>query len=183
MRRAGLQFDRSQIQTLTGIVQEKPTPSRFLMETTLHSLARMGATDALPAVDALIQGGGGTGGNDAVDPNVVNAARAARARSVAEAAYPDAGAAGQMQAKLARFYAELGETPASLNAAMLAYMNGPAKNVGPGISPKYPVELYALRELADMAYSSPQRNFTSALPGMVDVDFALDATGHSSSYV
>lgn len=173
-RRAGLRSDRTQIPALIAIVQEKPSPNRFVMETALHSLAQLGATDALPAIDALLENGRNADSDVATDPNVINAAKAARAHLVAEdAASPETNAVGQTQAKLTRFYSELGETPAELNEAILAYTNGPAKDIRPDSAPKYPVELYAMRELADMAYHSPQRDFV-ALAGVAQVDFQLD---------
>ena len=174
-RQAGLRADRTHVPDLIAILQEKPTPTRFLMETTLHSLAQLGATDALPALNALTQSGKGQDGKGLVEPNVVNAARAARARLVAEAAAgPDTGSPVQAQAKLDHFYSELGETPTDLNAALQAYTKEAAKPGGADIAPKYPVELYAVRQLADIAYRSAYKGFTN-LPGMSQVNFALDA--------
>ena len=174
-RQAGLRADRTRIPDLIAILQEKPTPTRFLMETTLLSLAQLGATDALPALNALTQSGKGQDGKDQVEPNVVHAAIAGHARLIAEAAAgPDTGSPVQAQAKLVRFFSELGETPADLNAALLAYTKEAAKASGADVAPKYPVELYAVRQLADMAYRSRFQGFTK-LPGMAEVNFALDA--------
>lgn len=74
-RQVGLQNERTHIATLTAIVQEQPLPSRFLMEATLFSLAQLGATEALPAIDALIQQDQGKDQNKGkTDPNIVHAA-------------------------------------------------------------------------------------------------------------
>ena len=170
-RQAGLRADRTRIPDLIAILQEKPTPTRFLMETTLLSLAQLGATDALPALNALTQSGKGQDGKDLVEPNVVHAAIAARARLIAEAAAgPDTGSLAQAKVKLNRFYSELGETPVDLNAALRVY---PLAQKAFDVPPRNPVELYAMRQLADMAYRSAYRGFTS-LPRMLQVNFVLD---------
>lgn len=169
-RQAGLRADRARIPALVAILQEKPTPTRFLMETTLLSVAQLGATDALPAINALAQGAKDQDGKDLVEPDVVSAARA---RLIAEAAAgPDTGTPAQAQAKLGRFYQELGETPAALNAVMRGYEAAQPKAAD--LPPRNPVEFYAIRQLADMAYRSAYRGFAQ-LPGVSQVDFALDA--------
>ena len=173
-RQAALQADRTRIPGLIAILQEKPTPTRFLAETTLLSVAQLGATDALPAINALIQSGNDKNGRAIVEPNVVHAAIAARARLIAEADdSPDTGAPAQAQAKLNRFYTVLEETPTQINAGLLAYSSAAAKPTGADVGPQYPVELYAVRMLADMAYRSAFKGFVS-LPGMTSINFDLD---------
>lgn len=165
-RQAGLRSDRTRTLDLIAILQEKPTPTWFLMETTLHSLAQLGANDALPAINVLTKNSKGL-----VEPNVVHAAIAARARLIAEAAAgPDTGSLAQAKVKLNRFYSELGETPVDLNAALRVY---PLAQKAFDVPPRNPVELYAMRQLADMAYRSAYRGFTS-LPRMLQVNFVLD---------
>ncbi len=165
-RRAGLQQDRTQIPDMVALLHRAPAPDRFLMDTTLHSLAQMGAVDALPSMNDLIQ--------SSADINVSNYAKAARSRLLAESeagSEPDNDI--QAQAKLERFYKELGETPDDINAGVTTYLKNLKVRVGPGVAPKFPAELYAMRELADMAYHSQYRGFTR-LAGMSQIQFILD---------
>ena len=166
MRRAGLQGDRTQIPDMVLLLQRTPAPDRLLMDTTLHSLAQMGATDALASINALIQSN--------KDTNIVNYAKAVRARLLAESQagfQPDNDV--QAKGKLDRFYKELGETPGDINAGVAAYLKNLASRVGPGVAPQFPMELYAMRELADMAYHSQYAGFTK-LPGLSQAQFNLD---------
>jgi hypothetical protein len=173
-RQVGLEMEQTRIPDLIAILQENPTPTRFLMETTLLSVAQLGATKALPAINALAQSDKNQNSKVLVNPNIVHAAIAARARLIAEAdSGPDDGSLTQAQAKLNIFYSELGETPADLNAALLTYNKEAAKPNGADVAPSYPTELYAVRMLADMAYRSAFKGFTK-LPGMAEVDFSQD---------
>ncbi len=165
-RRAGLQQDRTQIPTMVALLRRTPMPDRFLMDTALHSLAQMGAVDALPPINDLIQ--------SSKDINISNYAKAARARLLAESeAGPGPDNDVQAQAKLDRFYEELGETPADINEGVTLYLKELKSRVGPGVPPKFPAELYAMRELADMAYHSQYTGFAS-LVGMSQIQFNLD---------
>lgn len=73
-RQAGLTKDRSQIPALLATLRNPP--ERFCAFTSLHTLAQLGATEALPAVNSLLA--------TSRDIDLVNSATAAKARVLAE---------------------------------------------------------------------------------------------------
>lgn len=170
LRQAGLHGDHSRVPAMIEALQHPAHPNYVL--TSLLALAQLGATDALPAIDGLI--------NDNKDQNVVNFAKAARARLVAEdSAKGIKDSQAQAAAEVNRFYQELGLTSTSLNAGVAAYEEVLRQNrASPVITmdadpPVAPIELFAMRELADMAYQSSHSAFAS-LPDVAVVDFGLD---------
>lgn len=170
-RQAGLHGDRSLIPVMIEAL--KNPPHSDYLQTSLLSLAQMGATEAMPAIDSVIQ--------DNKDENVVNFAKTARARLVAEDSVkgikdPQA----QSTAEVKRFYQELGVTSAGLNTGVAAYKEMLRQKRASLVitmdadPPIAPVELYAMRELADMTYQSPYRAFAT-LSDVAAVDFSSDA--------
>ena len=104
---AGLNGDRSRIPEMIHVLQTHG--SADIQKTLLVTLARLGAIDALPAFDAVIQN------KLAPTPAMLsNFAQAARARLLAETEPTP-----QTQAE--RFFKELGETPTQFNAVLTAY--------------------------------------------------------------
>ena len=157
LRRAGLQGDRSQIATL---INNLTAPAhRAYVQTSLHALAQLGATEALPAIDKVCR--------DTSDRDNQGYARVARARLIAES-----GALGSVEgkveasAKMSRFYQELALTPAELNTGL-------SHNQSASYQPQ-PMEVYAVREIADMVYRGSYADY-AALPGVAQVDFHADA--------
>ena len=166
MRRAGLRGDHAQIPGMIAVLQEKPTPSPVLLRTTLHSLAQLGATNALPSIDNLIQ--------SSTDKNIVAYAQVARARLLAESSI-NADASEDAKVMLDNFYQQLHESPMDINASVSAYRENLKQHPpGPDAVPLIPTELYAMRELADMDYENQSSSFAT-LPGITQVNFTLDS--------
>lgn len=169
IRDAGHERDQSKI---SHIIEVLTKPPRFnYVYTGLHTLAQMGATEALPTVDLYVN-----------DPSgyVSNYAVAAKARLLAESTANRMKEVKQAPAaKVARFYKELGLTPADLNAALLAFnhpeltVSAESRNWSSNQPPLTPIGVYAMRELADMAYDGPYQDYAS-LPGFAQVNFQDD---------
>jgi hypothetical protein len=168
IRDAGHGRDQFQIPHIVEVLS-KPPHFNYVY-TGLHALAQMGAIEALSTVDLYVN-----------DPSgyVSNYAVVAKARLLAESNANSMTDAKQVPAaKVARFYKELGLTSADLNAALLAF-NHPeltASAKGPwttGLPPLTPIGVYAMRELADMAYDGPYQDYIS-LPEVARVNFKDD---------
>jgi len=160
LRTAGLRRDGTAVAALIGSLNDPPHPD--YTKTALHSLARLGATDAIPAIDHTINTG---------DADTACYARASKDRLIAEdAARNVAGAAGTA-VKIDVLYRELGETPEQINAAVAAHYD----NGGDSTDPQ-PVEVYALRELADIVYSGAKDSSAMAVlpPNAAALNFRLD---------
>jgi hypothetical protein len=166
-RQAGLLADKTQILDMIAIVRDRSANDPALAETSLHSLAQLGATEAIPDIETLTQTG--------KDQNLVNFATAARAHLLAESVVsPDAADMIQAKEEVSRFYSELNKTPADINTGVSKYLKSLSDHpTGPDIAPHYPIELFAMRELADMAYHSSYPGFVK-LPDMAQVNFTLD---------
>ena len=161
---AGLTGDHSQVPVIVASLGTLSDP--FYYAEPLQALARLGATEALPAIDAVIQ--------DNKNQDTTNYAVAARARLVAEAAVsglPD----GPVKAavKIARFYQELGLTPAQLNQAEAQYQPQRTHRLPSGGPVPAPVGVAAVRQIADMVYHGNYGDY-AALPGVAQVDFTPD---------
>lgn len=169
MRVAGLTGDRSQIPVMIKALQ-KPLHPDYTW-TTLHALAQLGATEALPAYDNIIQ-------KEDANPQLANYTSVEKARLLAEAAAAPLPSKARNAARLTSFLQNLGLTPASINTATASYLSQlkewNAQNVVQDAEgPPYPVALFAMRELADMAYHDPYANFLS-LPEIKQINFAQE---------
>ena len=175
-RQMGLQRDASN--TAAMIDALKNPPHLGYTYTTINALAQLGATEALPVIDTYIQeeADADTGGDLSVFSKV------AKARLLAESEaklIPDTGTASE--AKVRRFYRELGMTPADLNADLVTYYHPVPKQQGVGrfvtpvadVATAHPIGVYAVRELADIVYHGSYRNFMS-LPDITQVNFSGD---------
>ncbi|MGI4791416.1 MAG: hypothetical protein ACRYFS_21520 [Janthinobacterium lividum] len=177
LRMAGLHGDRTQLLALRDILKN-PNPGSTLDYITpinqiavfiaLHALAELGDTDALPIIDQLI----------AQNPkalNVVNYAEVQRARLLVETnSMGTTGNQAQLPSEINQFFATLALSPSDLNAGTKHYQYQlHTEPQGAGNGTPCPVEVYAMRELADMAYQSHAQEFQS-IPGVSQVDFSLD---------
>jgi len=191
MRQAGLRGDRSQLSRMIEIFQNPPVAEAldiaYITRTSLlRPLAQLGATEALPALDAFIRG-------DSAKPlpkeiaimfsqrkENIALSKVVKARILAQSATQGlADDKARAAAEVKQFFQELGQTPESLNTTAAAYQTQNRQHLEAtrGI-PDYrddavPMELFAVRELADMAYRDRYRGFTS-LPDVARVDFAQD---------
>lgn len=168
MRLAGLRGDRSQIPAMIAALKDPPHDAYY--KVTLHALAQLGAADALPTVNTVI-----STSLAEHDLDLNSFARAARARLIAENSVRDMKPkAAQAAAKVERFYVELGMTPAYLNASISASHYAVEHWDAADFAPPLSWQVYAMRELADMAYVGPYADYAS-LPGVALVKFSLDA--------
>lgn len=157
MRAAGLHGDPTYIGSMIKVLTNPPHPD--YRKTALHALARLGAVEALPNIDATILNG---------DADAKSYARVARARLVAEDEAKNVANIAKASVKLNRFYHELGLTPNQVNEAVLQHYVKGGTSDGP-----QPVEVYAMREIADMMYQGPLKDFM-ALPMASQVGFQND---------
>ena len=191
MRQAGLRGDRSQIHYMVEAFQNPPGEdsdvSYAIRLSLLRPLAQLGATEALPALEDVIQSDpkkplpGQTYADLWENQEIIASSKAVKARILAQSATQGMTDGKARAAALVRqFYQELGHTPDTLNAAVAAYeaqnkRHLQASRLDPDVLDNaVPVELCAVRELADMAYHDRYRGFTS-LPDVARVDFAQDA--------
>ena len=141
---SGLHRDRSDVGGLINSIG-KSSPSIY-KKSGMHSLARLGAIEATSAINDIA---------NTNDLDIANYAKASKARLLAEAANRSLTGAQSTKAKLGSFYQELGETPEQINAAVAAHYNGGGASIGP-----QPVEVYALREVADIIYCDAENSNT-----------------------
>ena len=192
MRQAGMRGDRSQIRRMVEIFQNPPAAEALdvayqTRSSLLRPLAQLGATEALPTLDDFIQGDSAKPlpGEDYITfsqrKENIALSKAVRARILAQSgAQGVADDKARASAEVKRFFQELGQTPQSLNAAVAAYqLKNQQHYEAAGRNPDYrhdavPVEVFAVRELADMAYRDRYRGFVS-LPDVARVDFGQDA--------
>jgi len=156
MRRAGITGDRTQVPAMIAVLSDPSHPHPLAIRTALHALAQLGATEALPFVDAVAQ-------SKTLEPDYV---KVVRQRLLAESdARSTADTNAQAATKISTFYSGLGLTPDQLNAATASLQSG---------SPKQPgLHLSALREIADMAYHGIYNDY-AALPGVKQLNFQQD---------
>lgn len=191
MRAAGLRGDRTQILFMVKAFQNPPGMDKqdvayLIRMSLLRPLAEISATEALPTIDEVIQ-------SDPAKPlpgqpyadldenqKVITLAKVVKARILAQSATQgQTNLKVRSEAQVKNFFQELGETPEGLNTAVAAFhtqerqhaMATRTASEGRSLSP--PVELYAMRELADMAYNSEYRGFAS-LPTVSRVNFGQD---------
>jgi len=192
MRQAGMRGDRSQIRRMVETFQNPPGAEGLdvafnTRSSLLRPLAQLGATEALPALEDVIQSDpakplpGQTYADSWENGQIIALCKVVRARILAQS-----GAQGltddkaRASAEVKRFFQELGQTPESLNTAVAAYNAQEQQHLeAAGHIPDYrhdalPVEVFAVRELADMAYRDRYRGFVS-LPDVARVDFGQDA--------
>lgn len=165
--RAGLTGDRSLIPLMIKTLQGNPYP--HVSEAALQALGRLGAVEALPTVDNIVNGKM-VDMYGLSDQFIINAARVAKARLVAESE-PKGVTISSIQAstKASIFFQTLGISPDEMNVAVANYFqHGPEERNAPA-----PLGLCAMRELADIAYIGKYTNF-SALPEISSVKFYLD---------
>ncbi len=177
MRVAGLRCDRSQISNLRDILKNPypdnrkgylPPASQLFVITALRALTRLGAAEAVPDIDQLIA--------DSKDcPEVANYAKVQKARLLAEnSAQGITNSKAHALAVISRFYSVLGLSSTDLNAGVKQYQHQLlTEPQGAGNGTPVSVEVYAVRELADMAYQRSYQDFLS-LPGVSQIDFSLD---------
>ncbi len=190
MRQAGLHGDRSQIpymvEAFQNPVSDDNDVSYHIRLSLLRPLAQLGATEALPALEEVIQSDprkplpGQTYADSWENQQIIALSKAVKARILAQSgAQGLADDKARASAQVRRFLQELGQTPERLNAAVAAYNAQEQRHLeAAGPNPDYrhdavPVELFAVRELADMAYRDRYRGFVS-LPDVARVDFNQD---------
>ncbi len=164
-RLAGLRQDRTRIPATIAALN--PPAKAETHMTNLLALARLGAVEALPAIDALIAA-------DA-DQETTSYAIAARARLVAEAdAREQNVGADRASAKVQRFYEQLRLSPDDLNGAEAAFQPSLQQPGGGGRAVVVtPVGVNAVQELADMVYHGSYKDY-ALLPGVTGVNFQVD---------
>ena len=175
-RLAALRNDRS---LLPSMIQAIGNPShKGYTYSTIHALAQLGATDALPVIEEYVQ--------DRTDADLSNFSKVSKARLVAKSVSETAFKSKQSTNKILRFYKELGMTPIEMNADLAAYqisLNPNFKNaqgegnrfsiVADAVPPPHPVGVYAVRDLADMVYHGDY-NTCISLPEVAQIDFTRD---------
>lgn len=191
MRQAGLHGDRSQIRYMVEAFQNPVSDdndvSYHIRLSLLRPLAQLEATEALPALEDVIQSDprkplpGQTYADSWENEQIIALSKVVRARILAQSgAQGLADDKARASAQVRRFFQALGQMPQSLNAAVAAYNAQEQRHLeAAGHNPDYrhdavPVELFAVRELADMAYRDRYRGFVS-LPDVARVDFNQDA--------
>lgn len=179
MRLAGLRDDRTQIPFIVKAFQNPPGMDKqdvayLIRMSLLRPLAELSVMEALPAIDEVIQ-------SDPAKPlpgqpyadldenqQVIALARVVKARILAQSVTQgQTNPRVRADAQVKSFLQELGETPEGLNAAVAVFDTQERQHEvvtqtaseGHSLSP--PVELYAIRELADMAYNSEYKGFAS----------------------
>ena len=138
----------------------------------MHSLAIIGDLDALPSIRSYEDVYGSEG----------NLAKVSAARLVAEGNSSSLTNTNGLEAgKTHLFFNELGLSPEDINAGVIRYY-GPYTRFSripnstqqyPGPSPTMSVEVYAMRELADMVYHGSYAAFM-AQPELKGINFSLD---------
>jgi len=160
LHQAGLNKDRSQVPALLAALKNPDDPiKRSYAFVALHALAQMGATEALPAINALLATSHDTG--------LVNYAITAKARLLAESgAQAIKDPKVRAQVKLAMLYQQTGLTPNALNAAAKEYQ----VFVGTPGTP-VPIGVCLMREAADVLY---QEGVASSAVEAAPPDYSLD---------
>jgi hypothetical protein len=151
VRESGRHRDTKAIPDLIAVLTEQPPVNTDLALTAIHSLAQLGAEEALPDIDTFMANQK-IPGTSFPDVDTVNYIKAARARLVAEASVSDLKKEPQKtNAKVVRLCQELGLSVVGINK--VAAINKVQQT--PWNHPPIPVEVYAMREIADIVYHSP----------------------------
>jgi hypothetical protein len=157
MRAAALRGDRTQG---SAILEALGSKHETVLATSLQACSQLGLSEAIPAVEAIA--------TRPVPNFIKQRARAALARIKAEMdARSLSTSAQQSEAKVNRILTELNVTPDQANSRVAAHVN--AKGAGD----VWPIELYALQEIAKTAYYGPYSDF-KAVPAFQQLDFNLD---------
>ncbi len=173
LRQAGLTGDTSQIQAMRDIVKNPyatnahtfaPSVDELLVTTALRALTRLNATEAISDIDLLVQN------TKQHYPGLANFATVQSARLKAEQV---TATDSNFQARLSNFYHALGLTPSEINTGAAKYRKQYYASPE-GRRLPLPVEIYAMREVAEMIYTLPlQSSMESA--NVLGLDFSLDA--------
>ena len=140
---AGLNHDMSQTSVIVLALNNPPHPD--FKKAALLALARLGAVDAEPSVNSVIAGS---------DNDTSSYAKAALARLKAENVAQDESGTAGAAARTSAFLQFSGLTVAQINQAVGEHYKNGGKCIGP-----QPVEVYALREIADMVYQDKESDF------------------------
>lgn len=159
MRSAALRHDASQVPAMLAVLTSTEHPHPAVIQTALYGLAELGAVQALPQIDVLEQ-------NHVVEPNCL---QAARQRLIAEnAASNDVTTQAQADDKIRSLYTGLHLSVAAINSRLASNPNlAPSSSTAMSQSGKtLPIETYALREVADMAYHGNYANYAKYLSSL-----------------
>ena len=158
LRVAALHMDRTKIPAMLAALKED-NPSAVVSG--LHALALLGATQALPAINQIVK--------SHLDSSTVRYAVAARARLLAEAEgdkYPPG--SEQNNAKINTFLSQIGLTSSQITSGVTTFYQSPQEQ-----QQGWTEDVYAMEEIADMAYRSQSSTFLS-LPELQGLDFSRD---------
>ena len=161
MASAGKLANYALIPDMVSALQEKPLPHPTVVESIAHSLALLGAREALPSLDGIIA-------DKSTYPDVINYVKVQKARLLAEDSARGI-QKGQVaaQKKVERFYKELQLSPSDINERVADYNKNATRS-----DAVEPTALYAMGELADMAYRERYKDY-AALPGITQLNFTL----------
>jgi hypothetical protein len=152
VRESGRLHDTKAIPGLIAVLTEKPQVNTDLALTAIHSLAQLGAEEALPDIDTYAASLKDPKMQGFYNDQAGNYILVARARLVAEASVTDIRTQPEMtNAKVLRLYQELNLSVTGINKGVAVYK---AQYPGPWHNPPLPVEIYAMREIADIVYHS-----------------------------
>lgn len=172
LRQAGLTGDQSQINMMRNIIKNPyatnvhtfaPSVDELLVLTALRSLTRLAAVAAIPDIDLL---------TTRIKRNYPSLASFAYVQEARLKAKQEAGTNSDLSLQIADFDRILGLTPDTINTGAANYKKQYYANPE-GRRLPVPVEVYAMREIADMVYQSHAQDFQSIL-GVSQVDFSLD---------
>lgn len=157
MRKAGITGDRAQIPAMIAVLSDPSHPHPLVIRTALHALAQLGATEALPFVDTVAQ-------SKVLEPDYV---KVAHQRLLAESdARSTADTNAQAATKVSAFCSGLGLSADQLNGATASLQSESSKQ-------SLPLQIIALREIADMAYLGNYNDY-AALPAIKQLNFTPD---------
>lgn len=161
-RDAGKRGDQQSVPELIAVLKQVPQVHTDAVLTAVHSLAQLGAAEALPDIDTIAA--------TEKDVSVLNYIKVAEARLFAErtlGSSPSDPAKTAM--KLRVFCQNLNLSAARLNTVAASYK----ASQGPWQHPPVPVEVYALREVADILYDNHFSDY-KRLPIIGALDFSAD---------
>ena len=160
----GLSGDRSHVAEMLPVL--KVYGHYYLKGTVLLALARMGATEALPDVEAttLLPSANGFLPSDSGFPVLISATRARILAQTEPTAH----------AQAVRYFQEIGETPVQLNSTLRKYEASLplVPTTSAHVLPFPNKEVVEEEQLADMIYHGPSQELL-ADPLMSQVDFGL----------
>ncbi|MGI4791419.1 MAG: hypothetical protein ACRYFS_21535 [Janthinobacterium lividum] len=154
---AGLNHDMSQTNAIVLVLTNPPHPD--FKKAALLALARLGAVEAEPTINSVIAGN---------DIDTSNYAKAALARLIAENTGQGQSESVAATAKIAALLQASGLTVTEINMTVANHY----KNGGGSDGPQ-PIEIYALREVADMIYQDTNMDFTK-VPAVSQLKFEQD---------